>query len=275
MANRRMIASDIFEDEFIGSLSFFERLLWIGLFCAVVDDQGRSFDAPALIRSRVFLFDTTITDDKVEQALVKLAKAGKVMRYTANGKKMLQIAKWWIYQTPSWASPSKFPPPNNWVDRAKYHAAGNKIVMLNWELQGGLSSGLPSELPSEQDRAIKERKGEDVKGEVKEETTTGDCGSFDLDFAELSREYEKNIGTLSSSISDMLDDDLKEYGKTICIDAITEAVRQNKRKWSYVQGIMKNWKVDGRQEPGSNGRRQKEHSYRDEGWIPGAQGIEV
>jgi len=41
MGNRRMISADIFEDEFTGQLNYFERLLWIGLFATVADDQGR------------------------------------------------------------------------------------------------------------------------------------------------------------------------------------------------------------------------------------------
>jgi hypothetical protein len=160
MANRRMIASDIFEDDFIGGLSFFERLLWIGIITSVADDQGRMMDNPALIRSKVFLFDS-ILDSEVESALRKINAASKIVRYIVGNKALIQIVNWWKYQTPSWASPSKYPPPPEWTDRAKYHAVGNKVITCNWDNIGGYISGYIPPV----DRAINESKGEERRGE--------------------------------------------------------------------------------------------------------------
>lgn len=167
MANRRMISSDIFEDDFIGSLSFFERLVWIGLFAVCADDQGRSIDNPAIIRAKVFPYDRNVDDAKVEAAMEQAARAGKVIRYEAsNGTRLLQITKWWQYQTPSWASPSKYPAPDGWVDRVKYHTAGNKIITKNWDIPGGLHEELRSALHSDLNSRIEEDEV-NVKGEVK------------------------------------------------------------------------------------------------------------
>jgi hypothetical protein len=167
MASRRMISSDIFEDDFVGSLSFFERLVWIGVFGAVADDQGRLLDSPVLIRSKVFLYDANVSDDKVDEALVKMAMAGKITRYQADGKRLLQITSWWIYQTPAWASPSKFPPPEGWMDRVKYHVSGNKIVVLNWDKPGGYPDKLPSGLHSGLGSGIEDGEGDgNGNGEV-------------------------------------------------------------------------------------------------------------
>jgi hypothetical protein len=171
----RLIHSDLFEDDFVGSLSYFERLLWIGLFGAVADDQGRFLDNPAIIRAKVFPYDANVTDDKVEQALVKLVSAGKIIRYSAGGKRLCQIANWWKHQKPSWASASRYPAPEGWRDRVKMHVSGGKVVIDGWDQPGGYpgqSDNLPSDLPialpitlpSQQDRAIKEVKDE-VKGE--------------------------------------------------------------------------------------------------------------
>lgn len=66
------------------------------------------------------------------------------------------------------------------------------------------------------------------------------------DYGLLTTRYEQNIGALSERIGEMLKMDLEEYGLTLCLDAIDEAVRQNKRAWSYAQGILKNWYRDGR-----------------------------
>ena len=57
MANKRMTNGDMFEDEFFTSVSFFSRLLWIGIFTKEADDQGRLRDNSALIRSHIFPLD--------------------------------------------------------------------------------------------------------------------------------------------------------------------------------------------------------------------------
>jgi len=178
---KRMIASELFEDDFIGQLDFFGRYLWIGLFSAVADDQGRFLDNAAIIRARVFPFDA-VTDAQVEAVLVQLAAAGKIIRYLAAGKRLVQITHWWTYQQPSWASPSRQPAPEGWVDRVKYHTKGNKITVLNWESEGGFAEGVPSplaiQLPSPLPSALcselpspieEKEKEEEKKEEVKQE----------------------------------------------------------------------------------------------------------
>jgi hypothetical protein len=173
MANRRMTSSELFEDDFIGSLDFFQRYMWIGLFVACADDQGRFADSHAIIRAKVFPYDRDVTDDIVEAALCKFFDAGKIARYVVNGKQLIQIVKWWSYQSPSWASPSKYPAPDGWTDRYKYHTTGNKISVENWNTPGGytmLHSGQGSKLHSGQGSAIDKSESEsEVKSESESE----------------------------------------------------------------------------------------------------------
>ena len=90
---------------------------------------------------------------------------------------MIQIVNWWKHQTPSWASPSNYPAPDGWVDREKYHAAGNKVATTNWDTQGGfnnlhsaLHSTLHSQLPTGVSRLIEERRGDKSTRDVKSES---------------------------------------------------------------------------------------------------------
>lgn len=185
MANRRMIAGDIFEDDFIGGLDYFQRLLWIGMIVTVADDQGRMMDNPALIRSNIFLYDE-VTDIQVETAVHIINVANKIERYIAGGKRLIQIINWWKYQTPAWASPSKFLPPPNWMDRAKYHAQGNKIVVTNWDKIGGYIAGyVPTIDRALNDGDVKgdgngERRGEEGEGAGTATTTTPQTPSYSL-----------------------------------------------------------------------------------------------
>lgn len=165
---KRIIVSELFEDDFIGQLDFFGRYLWIGLFSAVADDQGRFLDNAAIIRARVFPFDA-VTDAQVEAVLVQLAAAGKITRYLAAGKHLVQITHWWTYQQPSWASPSRHPAPEGWVDRVKYHTKGNKITVLNWESEGGYAEGLPSPLSIPLHSQLPSALGSDLPSPIEEE----------------------------------------------------------------------------------------------------------
>lgn len=151
MAKGRMTSSDLFEDDYIGTLDFFERLVWIGAFVSCADDQGRFIDNPAILRSKVFPYDQGVKDDLIEGVLRKFAEKGMILRYEARGTHLIQIINWWKYQSPSWASPSKFDAPAGWTDRIKYHAKGGQVVVLHWDQQGGFND---CTLPTAQGRAI-------------------------------------------------------------------------------------------------------------------------
>jgi len=62
------------------------------------------------------------------------------------------------------------------------------------------------------------------------------------DMAEIATLYEVEIDRITSVVAEELKDALKEYSAEQIKDAIKEAVRQNKRKWSYVKGILRKWK---------------------------------
>jgi hypothetical protein len=106
------------------------RLFWLSLLLAV-DDQGRFAANPALVRSQLFPADD-LSLAEVEALLQ--AVDGKVLFYEANGNRYGQLANWWKYQSHAvWMGPSRFPPPDGWADRYRYHAKGNKIVQSsNW-----------------------------------------------------------------------------------------------------------------------------------------------
>jgi len=81
-------------------------------------------------------------------------------------------------------------------------------------------------------------------------TETGGSGvdddETDPDYGVLCTAYEKNLGMLSPMVADTLRDDLKQYGLQNCIDAISAALKNNVRKWAYVQGILKRWATEGK-----------------------------
>lgn len=129
---RRLIAAKTFEDEWFGCLDDRTALVWFGLITTIADDQGRFPAISALIRSRLFAYrDVPISD--VEGALEAFTAAGKLHRYEADGKTLLQIVNWWKHQRPTWAQPSEYPAPKGWTDRARHRENGKYVVSENWE----------------------------------------------------------------------------------------------------------------------------------------------
>ena len=129
MAERRAIKSKIWEDEFFGNLSPMAMLVWIGLFSRMADDQGRLLDNPNLISSQVFPYKGIPTDE-IEACLNEIGD--RLIRYEANGRRFIQIVRWWENQPMQYATPSNYPPPPGWVDKYRTNYKGRYIV-FNWD----------------------------------------------------------------------------------------------------------------------------------------------
>ncbi len=135
MASSRLITSSIWDDDWFGQLSFFEQTLWIGLFSRCADDQGRLLDNAVLIRAAVFPYkDVAIAD--LEAALAKFASAGRLYRYQADGKGLIQLRRWWQHQQQQWAQHSRWPAPASWVDHVRTRI-NNHYVEEEWSGKGG------------------------------------------------------------------------------------------------------------------------------------------
>lgn len=70
--------------------------------------------------------------------------------------------------------------------------------------------------------------------------------------------YQNKIHPLQSSVEcDMLTSLIDEHGPELCMKAIDRAVFRKKRTVKYIAGILRNWKLDGYDEPdGSTGQKQ-------------------
>lgn len=88
----------------------------------------------------------------------------------------------------------------------------------------------------------------------------------DSDYAEVIASYENNIGLISPSEAQQIAAALDEFPKQYLLDAIDIAALQNAKKWSYINGILKRWRVNGKQPilqaNGFNGaKRNEDGSY--------------
>ena len=265
MANRRMISSSTWEDEFFGGLNYFQRCLWIGLFSACADDQGRMLDNAILIRAKLFPYDD-IGLDEIEAGLKIFESKNKILRYKKNEKNLIQILKWWDNQKLRWATYSKFPSPDNWVDRIRTRE-NNKYIVENWDVQdqpdqpdqegeneevrtndssyednesdvlcGHVPVPVPVPIPVPDPNPIPVKKRSNIPVPV--------VDSLSAD-QNIYRIYEGNIGALTPIIADRLDMDVKDYSFEWVSKAIELAVVNGARNLVYVEAILARWKKDG------------------------------
>jgi hypothetical protein len=132
----RLIDTDIWSDDFFTEQDITTRLIWIGLITGCADDQGRFIDNIQWIHTKIFPMDN-IDNSIIGKSIEAIEKYGRIRRYEADGKNLIQIVHWWEYQKSRWAGRSKYSPPIGWVDRIRYHGQGGKEIKENWESKGG------------------------------------------------------------------------------------------------------------------------------------------
>jgi len=109
MPLKRFIHEEMFTSEDFTTLGPWERLLWIGLFGKVADDEGRGKATPGYLKSEVFPMDQ-VTPETVAGWLAVLASKGMIRIYEdAEGRMIFDIPSWKRWQRPKWVVASKFP----------------------------------------------------------------------------------------------------------------------------------------------------------------------
>ncbi len=58
--------------------------------------------------------------------------------------------------------------------------------------------------------------------------------------------YEENIGMITPLIADEIRQAIQDYPESWLQEAIREAAKQNKRKWSYISAILERWSSEGK-----------------------------
>lgn len=96
MARARNIKPGIFDNEELAALSPITRLLFIYLWM-LADKSGRLEDRPARIQKQALGYDKNIDADEL---LTSLHDSGFILRYEAQGMRLIQIVNFQKHQTP-------------------------------------------------------------------------------------------------------------------------------------------------------------------------------
>ena len=95
MSRARNIKPGFFKNELLVELPFEYRLLFVGLW-TMADRDGRLEDRPTKIRMELFPADAV----DVNAGLQALHDAGFVLRYEADGRRLVQVLAWEKHQNP-------------------------------------------------------------------------------------------------------------------------------------------------------------------------------
>ena len=106
-----MIDPCIWESEDFSKLSYFARLVWIGLF-SIADDEGRGKGNSAYIKSQIFAYDESLSVKDIDDALAEIEKIMSIHFYEVDGKKYYQLQNWLKFQVINRPSPSQIPAEN-------------------------------------------------------------------------------------------------------------------------------------------------------------------
>lgn len=108
MPRIRTIKPSFFKSEDVSALPLRARLTWIGLWTHC-DDAGRAKDNVRLIKGEIWPLDDVSLRD-VEEDLETLADHGRIVRYSAGGKRYLAIVNWNEHQRIQKPTKSQIPP---------------------------------------------------------------------------------------------------------------------------------------------------------------------
>lgn len=226
----RIIKETICTSENLNGLAPEEEILFYRLIVQC-DDFGRLEANPAIVRAKCFPLRTDdIKCKQVEAWLLSLESHQLLTLYQANGKKYLQMETWAKHQRIR-AEKSKYPTPE-----AKTRTSA--------DICGHLRTNAPVIEDEDENRnRITRIEDEDDNGNsslsLSDKQVTGEKNVFKI--------YEdEKFGKITETTRNTLVDACETFTDDFVCDAMKEAVKQNKRSWAYVEGILKNWASEGR-----------------------------
>ena len=225
---RRLVTSEIFRNDKVAELDFVGRLFFIGLITNA-DDDGRIKGSVKYLKANIFPYDN-ITLEQIMEYKKQCHSLGIALSYNVNGVEVIILPSWTKHQTirSDRYKPSTLPQPNG-----------------NLKATSGLPKG-NQEVTSGMHKISKDKISKDKisKDKISKDSSNSNSNNINIskEIAEIATLYEAEIGDITSFIVEELNDVLKEYPAEQIKDAIKVAVGQNKRKWSYIRGILRNWK---------------------------------
>jgi DnaD/phage-associated family protein len=220
MARGRFISKEITIDKKVNSLSSPWSMLAFTWLLTHADAYGRTYGDPAIVKATVFPRQHEITVEMMAEYLREWSEIGLIVLYEVEDETYLEFPNFGKHQVG--LRPDK---------------EGRSNIPQNPENCRSNSGVIPEQIGLSRIE-VKDK----VEGNgIEKNPATG----------AVFRAYESEIGLITPTIADKIGLAIEDYPLDWITEAIKEAVKNNVRKWSYVEAILKRWKVEGK----SNGKR--------------------
>jgi len=206
------------------------------------DEQGRFLASPRNYKRSICPIVDEIVMEDVDGLLSELEEHRMVIRYSGDGHALGQVINWWVWNSPPWRKPSKYPPPDGWIDRIRIKK-GKKIIMVNWDKEGGFPENNP----------LWDKDKDKDKESIKDTITipySSDAHPIKMPYSQIFTEVTAVLiatDVQAQEIDAWMEDVPEDWFR----DACKEAVDNNVRKWTYVRAILERWSKEGKQKRGS------------------------
>jgi len=124
-----------------GMLSLKAKVLW-PMIISGCDDQGRFKAHPQAMKWQICQNVDEIAKEDIPPLLEEMIAQRMLILY-GNDNEYGQILNWWDRQPMAYARPSRYPPPEGWMDRVRYRKGSAEWIKLNWDSPGGFVEGIP------------------------------------------------------------------------------------------------------------------------------------
>ena len=115
MARIRTIKPEFWSDTTISKMSIFTAFFYVALW-NFADDAGRGRANAKELNGIVFSKRDDVENSQVEDALIELSDAGRIILYMDGDDRLFQICKWAEHQVINRPSKSKFPKPDGFSE---------------------------------------------------------------------------------------------------------------------------------------------------------------
>ena len=233
MADFRNIFTRIWHDKWFTSLEPDEKLLFIYLWSNERTSVCGMYELPL----RTIIFETDLSKDRVIKILEKFQQAKKIF--------YIDDVLWVV----------NFQKYNNSGNSVKVQTRINKDYEMTRDGEVKRLYAEANKIPYPSLKIPYPKKFYDTETDTDTEKETE--RETETNFSRVFSSYQKNIGLLTEAISESLKDDIDHYSDEWVIEAINEATRKEKRSLSYVEGILKTWKREGKNSGNKNNNGKK------------------
>lgn len=158
MARIRSIKPDFFRSPTIARLSLRARLTFAGIWC-YVDDEGRGYDEPRLIKAEVWPLDDDVTHGDVADDIAEIEAAGLVERWI-DGRPLLRVRSFREHQLVNRPTKSKLPPSpeEQATDQPTPPTTHGALTEPSRNCPGAVTDGSPGEVEEEREEEGKRKR---------------------------------------------------------------------------------------------------------------------